>query len=207
MTPDHLEKALFVAGSFRDAEAKFGLTRGVWRTCVGYAGGSYPTPSYNDIGDHAEAVMVEYAPQTISYGQLLEIFLCCCVPADATPRRQAAVFFRTEQERRLARAAVERRSLCNCGYSCSQVRILPFKTFFRAENPCQKYDLHTAAWLYDELVELYGAEEALLCSTLATRLNAYLRHPSPSTLRSLPESTDLYGLSPSDIQALLELAC
>ena len=109
-----------------------GITRGVWRTSVGYAGGSFPTPTYDDAGDHVETVRVEYDPRTISYGQLLELFMCwyCTAPSDQC----AAIFVRTPQERRLAQAAVERGSLCRRDRPAP--RVLPFKTFIRAENAC-----------------------------------------------------------------------
>ena len=207
MVPEHLEIALFALGSFQDAEARLGFTRGVWRTCAGYAGGVFPSPSHNDAGDHIEAVRVEYDPQTASYGQLLELFTCWyrTGPLDTTPGHGAVIFVRTAKERRLAQAAVERSSLC-CGSSRPPVRVLPLRAFFPAENAWQKYYLHAVPWLYEELRDLYGDEEALLRSTLAARLNGFLRQPSRSALHCLPESADLYGLSASDRQALRDLA-
>lgn len=202
MAPARLETALFAAGSFQDTEARFGFVGGVWRTSVGYAGGTFPNPCRGNEGDHLEAVTVEYSPRTISYGQLLELFMCwyCAAPSDQC----AAIFVRTPQERRLAQAAVERGSLCRRDRPAP--RVLPFKTFIRAENACQKHYLRLAARFYDDLVALYGGEEALLRSTLAARLNGFLLNPSASALHCMPESPDLYGLSPLDLQALQGLA-
>ena len=44
------------------------------RTRVGYAGGKRDKPTYHDLGEHTEAVQVEFDPKTISYKQLLGIF-------------------------------------------------------------------------------------------------------------------------------------
>ena len=205
MVPDHLEVALFSLGNFKDSEARLGLTKGVWRTCVGYAGGVFPEPSYDNIGDHSEAVMAEYAPHTLTYGQLLELFMrwYCAAPLDASPRHAAIIFVRTETERRLAKAAVERGALC--GKARPGVRIVPFKSFHRAENACQKHYLRVVTRLYDELMDLYKEEDALLRSTLAARLNGILGQPSASAWRRLPESADLYGLSPVCLEVLREL--
>ena len=207
MAPDCLETALFALGSFQDVEARLGFTRGVWRTCAGYAGGLFPTPSHEDTGDHLEAVRVHYAPQMVSYGQLLELFTGWyrIAPPYVAPRHSAVIFVRTEKERRLARAAVERSSLC---WSSTQpaVRVLPLKTFIPAETQWQKYYLHATSWLYEELLDLYKTEDALLGSTLAARLNGFLRQPSQSALRCLPENADLYGLSPHDRQTLRAMA-
>ena len=58
MTPAQLESALFAMGCFKGLEARLGITRGVWRTSVGYAGGSFPTPTYDDAGDHVEITKI-----------------------------------------------------------------------------------------------------------------------------------------------------
>ncbi|MCR5346380.1 MAG: peptide-methionine (S)-S-oxide reductase [Fretibacterium sp.] len=208
MVPEPLETALFALGSFQDMEARLGFVRGVWRTCTGYAGGMFPSPSYENTGDHIEAVSVEYDPQGVSYGQLLELFMGWHRTAalDTAPRHRAVIFVQTEKERRLARAAVERSALCG-SEGHPPVRVLPLKTFIPAENSWQKYYLHHAAsWLYEKLLSLYGGEDALLCSTLAARLNGFLRQPSPSALRCLSEIVDLCGLSACDRQALMAMA-
>ena len=113
MAPEHLETALFALGCFQDMEARLGFTRGVWRTCTGYAGGVFSSPRYEETGDHIEAVRVQYAPREVSYGQLLELFTGWyrMAPLDAASRHSAVIFVRTEKERRLARAAVERSTL------------------------------------------------------------------------------------------------
>lgn len=205
MAPARLEVALFAMGSFKDSEARLGLTRGVWRTCVGYAGGTLPDPTYENPGDHAETVRVEYDPLTISYGQLLELFMnwYCASSLDASPRFAPRIFVRNEKERRLAQAAVERNALC--GRANPQTRILPSKVFHRAEPPLQKHHLRRVSWLFDELMLLCGTEEDLMKSTSAARLNGLLGQPSAPALCFLPEDIGLYGLSPHTILALQNL--
>ena len=209
MTPAQLESALFAMGCFKGLEARLGITRGVWRTSVGYAGGSFPTPTYDDAGDHVETVRVEYDPRTISYGQLLELFMCwyCGTPPDVSPRRAPCIFVRDAKERRLAQAAADRSVLC--GRSYPKARIVSVKPFHPAEAWCQKHYLRSVPWLFEELMALYGEEEGLLRSTSATRLNAFLglpAVPSPRSPRcSLPEDIDLYGLTPYAVQALQHL--
>ena len=173
---------------------------------MGYSGGSFSTPTYDDAGDHIETVRVEYDPRTISYGQLLELFMCwyCGTPPDAAPRRAPCIFVRDAKERRLAQAAADRSILCGRSYPRS--RIVPVKPFHPAEAWCQKYYLRRVPWLFEELMVLYGEEEGLLRSTSATRLNAFLGLPAvPSPRCSLPEDIDLYGLTPYAVQALQHL--
>jgi len=72
------EKATFGAGCFWGMQAAFDQLPGVTDTAVGYSGGIYPNPTYEDVCSHktghAEVVEVEFDPEKISYDQLLDVF-------------------------------------------------------------------------------------------------------------------------------------
>ncbi|MBV9686503.1 MAG: peptide-methionine (S)-S-oxide reductase MsrA [Alphaproteobacteria bacterium] len=76
--PDGLRQALFGLGCFWGAERVFWQLPGVWVTAVGYAGGSTPNPTYEEVCSgrtgHTEAVLVVYDPKLISYEALLKLF-------------------------------------------------------------------------------------------------------------------------------------
>jgi len=196
MIPLRLDFALFGMERFFDSEPRFGIEKGVWRTVAGYSGGRYEKPSYKDLGDHVEAVMVEYAPHSLSYGQLLDIFLnrygCC---EGLSSQCISHVFVKNESEKRLAEAAFERHKLRSSGES--RVKIAACKTFHTAEQWRQKHFLRMNPLLMDELRHMYSDEERLLQSTLATRLNGILgqrfsrKFPAPF----LPDDFGLYDLS------------
>ncbi|MFB6190699.1 MAG: peptide-methionine (S)-S-oxide reductase, partial [Candidatus Nanohaloarchaea archaeon] len=69
-----LEKAAFGMGCFWGPDALFGSLEGVVRTRVGYAGGEKKDPTYKDLGNHTETVLVEYDPERIGYEDLLDVF-------------------------------------------------------------------------------------------------------------------------------------
>jgi len=41
---------------------------------VGYGGGTKIYPTYHSLGDHTEAIQIDYDPMVISYGKLLDVF-------------------------------------------------------------------------------------------------------------------------------------
>jgi len=69
-----LEKAAFGMECFWGPDGLFGAQEGVIRTRVGYAGGDKENPTYQDLGDHTETILVEYDPKKISYDKLLDLF-------------------------------------------------------------------------------------------------------------------------------------
>ena len=68
--PEGLELAQFAMGCFWGVERKFWQMPGVWVTAAGYAGGSTPNPTYEEVCSgrtgHTEVVLVAYNPSEIS---------------------------------------------------------------------------------------------------------------------------------------------
>ena len=196
MMPRRLDAAFFGMGHFFDFEPRFGLTKGVWRTVVGYSGGRYESPSYEDLGDHVEVVMVEYDPMAISYGQLLDIFLNCCGCHETSSSQCISrIFVKNALESRLTQAAVARYELRSGNEN--YVKIAMHKTFYKAEKWRQKHFLRMFPPLMDELRRMYPDEDCLIQSTLATRLNGILgqRPFREFSASCVPEDFEFYDLS------------
>ena len=67
------ETATFALGCFWGPDVTFGAVEGVVRTRVGYAGGTTADPTYRDIGDHSEALQVDYDPDAVSFDELVDV--------------------------------------------------------------------------------------------------------------------------------------
>ncbi len=76
--PDGLQQAVFGLGCFWGAERLFWQTPGVFTTAVGYAGGTTPNPTYEEVCSgrtgHAEVVLVVFDPEQVGYDELLKVF-------------------------------------------------------------------------------------------------------------------------------------
>ncbi|MDR3231338.1 MAG: peptide-methionine (S)-S-oxide reductase [Synergistaceae bacterium] len=193
MAPQRLETTVFAMGSYLRTEARFGVIRGVWKTAVGYAGGKYATPSVSDTRDHIEAVRVEYDPVTISYGQLLDMFLGwgSSLGDPCFPRYASCIFIKNDFEKRMAQAATDRYRLRP--EASPPTRIAAYRTFYMGPNRFQKYFLRSLPWLMQDLKHFYSDEKSFIRSTLAMRLNGIVGQLLPPA--HLPENFELYDLS------------
>jgi peptide-methionine (S)-S-oxide reductase len=76
--PDGMETILLGLGCFWGAERLFWTMPGVWTTSVGYAGGSTPNPTYEEVCSgqtgHTEIVEVVYDPAVITLDHILRCF-------------------------------------------------------------------------------------------------------------------------------------
>ncbi|MBI4950204.1 MAG: peptide-methionine (S)-S-oxide reductase MsrA [Deltaproteobacteria bacterium] len=143
-------KALFAAGCFWGVEEAFRKIKGVVSTRVGYTGGDTEAPSYEEVctglTGHAEAVLVEFDPATVSYETLIEVFWSIHDPTtlnkqgpDTGSQYRSAIFYFDKREERIARASKKR--LEEMGFLKRPVvtEIVEAGPFYEAEEYHQRY--------------------------------------------------------------------
>ncbi|HVC11070.1 MAG TPA: peptide-methionine (S)-S-oxide reductase MsrA [Burkholderiales bacterium] len=150
--PEGLEQAVFGMGCFWGAERKFWQTPGVYTTAVGYAGGTTPNPSYEEVcsgqTNHTEAVLVVYDPRLVSYEELLRVFWEGHDPTqgmrqgnDVGTQYRSAIYTHGEAQARAAAASRARfqEALTRAGHGAitSEIRAAP--EFYYAEDYHQQY--------------------------------------------------------------------
>ena len=117
VSPADPDTALFAAGCFWCAETAYEGRDGVVEVVSGFAGGTVPNPTYDQVTrggtGHYEVILVVYEPDVISYERLLEIFWRNVDPfqsdgqfCDIGPSYRAAVFPLDAAQRRLAEASL-----------------------------------------------------------------------------------------------------
>ncbi|KPJ96102.1 MAG: methionine sulfoxide reductase A [Gammaproteobacteria bacterium SG8_11] len=145
-----MEKATFAAGCFWCLEETFSQLEGVQSTTVGYTGGDFPNPTYQNIctgnTGHVEAIQVVFDPSLVSYKQLLNIFWNCHDPtsvdrqgANIGSQYRSAIFYHSEEQKAAAIASKERlqNQLRETGMIATN--IVPEREFYPAEEYHQHY--------------------------------------------------------------------
>ncbi len=145
-----LEKATFGAGCFWGVEAAFRQLPGVVSTQVGYAGGSAPAPTYEQVCSgrtgHAEAVEVTYDPTLVTYDDLLRVFWENHDPT--TPNRQgpdvgeqyrSVIFYHSPAQEAAAKASQAALEAAKRFRRPIVTQIVSAGPFYRAEEYHQQY--------------------------------------------------------------------
>ena len=150
--PEDAEQAVFGLGCFWGAERCFWELDGVLTTAVGYAGGSTPNPTYQEVCSgmtgHTEAVLVIFDPRRISYAQLLKVFFESHDPTqgmrqsnDIGTQNRSAIYTGNEEQIDMARDTATRyqEALRNAGFAEITTEFAPGGRFFYAEDYHQQY--------------------------------------------------------------------
>jgi peptide-methionine (S)-S-oxide reductase len=151
--PQGFEKALFGLGCFWGAERKFWeLGDKVFVTAVGYAAGTTPNPTYQEVCSgrtgHNEVVLVVFDPKKISYEQLLKTFWESHDPTqgmrqgnDVGTQYRSGIYVYTPEQRKTAEAskAMYEKALAAKRYGKITTEVLDAPEFYFAEDYHQQY--------------------------------------------------------------------
>jgi peptide-methionine (S)-S-oxide reductase len=139
------ELATLGGGCFWCFEPIFEELRGVESVLPGYAGGRVANPTYHQVcgGDtgHAEVVQVSFDPSTISYADLLRIFLTVHDPttlnrqgADVGTQYRSAIFYHSPEQKATAEQVVAELGRERVWPDPIVTEIAPLTTFYPAED-------------------------------------------------------------------------
>lgn len=150
--PEGLEQAVFGMGCFWGVERRFWETPGVFTTAVGYAGGTVPEASYQQVCSghtgHAEVVLVIFEAERIGYEALLRLFWENHDPTqghrqgnDIGTQYRSIIMTMSDAQAEAAEISRDRykEQLTAAGYGPITTEIVPFEKLWYAEDYHQQY--------------------------------------------------------------------
>jgi peptide-methionine (S)-S-oxide reductase len=150
--PEGTRLALFGLGCFWGAERKFWQLPGVYSTSVGYAAGSTPNPTYEEVCSgytgHNEVVRVVYDPSKTSYDALLKAFWESHDPTqgmrqggDVGTQYRSGIYVYDADQRDAAERSRDQYAerLKKAGHGAITTEILDAPEFYYAEDYHQQY--------------------------------------------------------------------
>jgi peptide-methionine (S)-S-oxide reductase len=154
VVPEGYEVAIFGLGCFWGAEEIYWQIPGVWSTSVGYAGGSTPNPTYEEVCSgltgHTEAIRIVFDPAKVSYADLVKRFFEVHDPTqgmrqgnDVGTQYRSAIYWTTPEQEQTARELTKvygdelhRRRI---GDITTEIRPAADVTYYYAEDHHQQY--------------------------------------------------------------------
>ena len=141
------ERALIAGGCFWGVEHFFKTLPGIKKLQVGYTGGHFVNPTYEEIcrGEtgHAEALEMTFDPRQISYEAVLKLFFEIHDPTekmrqgpDIGSQYRSAIFYLTDTQKKIAAELIER--LKRKGLDVA-TELSPASRFYPAEEYHQNY--------------------------------------------------------------------
>lgn len=145
-----MEKAIFAGGCFWCTEAVFKRLKGVRDVIPGYTGGKRENPSYEQVATgvigHTEAIQITFDPTVIPFKKLLDVFWVTHDPttlnrqgADVGTQYRSAIFYHSDEQKEKALASKEKLEQEKHYKDPIVTELLPFTTFYPAEDYHKDY--------------------------------------------------------------------
>ncbi len=161
--------ATFAGGCFWCSEYSFEQVEGVVDVISGYTGGEVENPTYTQVctgtTGHYEAVIVYYDSTIVTYKELIDVYWRHIDPtdpggqfADRGSQYRTAIFYHNEEQKTIAEES--KKELNDSGKLNKPIatQILPFTTFYPAEEYHQDYYKKQQARFY-AYKELSGRDQ------------------------------------------------
>jgi peptide-methionine (S)-S-oxide reductase len=150
MTTSPHETAVLGGGCFWCLEAVFDQLAGVQSVESGYAGGTPPNPTYEQVcagnTGHAEVARVTFDPNQLAFRDLLGVFFAIHDPTtkdrqgnDVGTQYRSVIFCQTPEQRAIARSVVRELDAAKLWPSPIVTEIADAAPFYEAERYHQQY--------------------------------------------------------------------
>ena len=145
-----LETATLAGGCFWCLEAVYDEIEGVEDVASGYAGGSTPHPTYEQVctgnTGHAEVVQIKFDPSVISFDDILDVFFTIHDPTtlnrqgnDVGTQYRSAIFYHSPEQEQTARKKIAGLEATRLWDAPIVTEVVPITAFYPAEEYHQEY--------------------------------------------------------------------
>jgi len=130
-------------------------------------------PTYHSLGNHTEAIQIDFAPEEISFSEIVDLIWKSHNPIGAVRRSQykSAIWFSNQAQLETIQASTQ--PLVERYQQSLTTEILPLETFFNAEDYHQKYALQRNDGIMKQFKLAYPVFNDFVDSTAAARLNGF----------------------------------
>ncbi len=144
------EVATLGGGCFWCLEAVFDSLQGVLHVESGYAGGTVPHPTYEQVctgrTGHAEVVQITFDPSVITFREILEVFFAIHDPttlnrqgADVGTQYRSVIFYHSDAQQATAKGLIAELEAAHVWRAPIVTEVTPFTSFYQAEDYHQEY--------------------------------------------------------------------
>ncbi|GIW07273.1 MAG: peptide methionine sulfoxide reductase MsrA [Dehalococcoidia bacterium] len=145
-----MAQATLGGGCFWCLEAVYTQLRGVEQVVSGYAGGSVPNPTYEQVctgrTGHAEVTQITYDPAVISFRDLLDVFFTIHDPTtpnrqgnDIGPQYRSIILYHDDEQKRIAEETIAQLEAEKRWPNPIVTEVVPLTAFYPAEAYHQQY--------------------------------------------------------------------
>lgn len=160
---NNLQLATFAGGCFWCTEAIFKRVKGVTNVLSGYSGGEIENPTYEQVcrkdTGHAEAIQIEFDPQTVSFRDLVEIFFNTHDPTtlnrqgnDEGPQYRSVIFYHDIRQQKEANDIKDSLEKSHKFAKPIVTKIEKYKNFYVAEKYHQNFFDENQTYPYCQLI-------------------------------------------------------
>lgn len=145
-----MQTIVFGGGCFWCTEAVFSMLKGVHSVEPGYAGGSTPNPTYEQIctgtTGHAEVIKIDYDPAVIQLSDLLTVFFATHDPStlnrqgnDVGTQYRSLIFYTTSEQKAESEKCIAELEASSTEGDPIVTEVVPLEKFYPAEEYHKEY--------------------------------------------------------------------
>ncbi len=157
------EIAVFGGGCFWCTEAVFKMLKGVISVAPGYAGGTKPNPTYEEVYDgetgHAEVIQIEYDPSIVSFKTLMTVFFATHDGSslnrqgnDVGTQYRSTILYTTENQKKEAESFIAELNASNAEGKPIVTEVKALEKFYPAESYHKDYFARNSEQAYCQIV-------------------------------------------------------